>query len=136
MTPEEKKERARARCRAYYARNREAQIARCREYRRAHRAELAEKEKAKRATPCYREAKRAAEARRRERVRSGEVEVKHGTLYGYNSGCRCDECREAMSKYTKAARAKLREQAEKWDDGIVVFHVPGRRTGAIRMEGR
>lgn len=36
-----------------------------------------------------------------------EPKVKHGTIDAYfNHGCRCDECREAGSRYMKDRRAR------------------------------
>lgn len=33
--------------------------------------------------------------------------VKHGTRTRYNSGCRCDECKQASRDYDKARRQKM-----------------------------
>lgn len=38
--------------------------------------------------------------------------VKHGKVSTYNSGCRCDECREAVREYQKKRTARLREEGE------------------------
>lgn len=35
-----------------------------------------------------------------------EEDERHGTYYGYTLGCRCDRCRDALSRYTNDYRRR------------------------------
>lgn len=106
---DEARERERARSRAYYAAHRDEQRKKGLEYYHAHRDEILAKRRAQAKTDLEARRKKKAEyeAKRREKVRSGEVEVKHGADYGYNMGCRCELCKSAHSLRRAKGKADL-----------------------------
>ena len=62
---------------------------------------------------CRRLIESASRADRRERLKaSGFAGCDHGTVNTYRAGCRCDDCKEAMSKYMKEAKKRLLAEAK------------------------
>ena len=70
--------------------------------------------RAYRATPAGQEtAAKAVEAWRERAAASGFAGM-HGTVSGYNAGCRCDDCRAAINAYHRARRAAAADRRRRY----------------------
>lgn len=41
-----------------------------------------------------------------------QPDVRHGSVWGYNRGCRCEQCAEAMREYQRMNRRRRKERAD------------------------
>lgn len=70
--------------------------------------------RAYRATPAGKKAAAKASQSWRERAAASGFAGMHGTVSGYNAGCRCDDCRAANSEYNRARRAAAADRRRRY----------------------